>query len=138
MENVLVGLFIARVRVIIVKVVMFHWSWLFSFDNWSTELLIKTWYRSLSMICTFSPLILQQWHSLSSNYRDMNIILLFSIMTLYWRHWRHLTKSSINLLSLKCFARNGLRCEIVLRNPFSQNKSMIVYIYLHAPIHWNT
>jgi hypothetical protein len=134
----------------------------------------------------------------------MNIIVLFFIMTLYWRHWRHLTKSSINILSLKkkvnfsgtwqlsllslvhvqwkdqqgrfplsrfnikptyvvvintqillcqcfnwfivvinilslkCFAQNGLRCEIVLRNPFSQNKSMIVYMYLHALIHWNT
>jgi hypothetical protein len=32
----------------------------------------------------------------------MNIILLFSNVTLYWRHWHHLTKSLI------CFARNGL------------------------------
>ena len=46
-----------------------------------------------------------------------------------------ITKSSMNILSLICFARNGLLIashnsgfDAKLRNPFLQNKSTIVYI----------
>ena len=54
----------------------------------------------------------------------LSLISMCNNVTSYWRHWPHLDKSSINILSFICFARN-----IALRNPFSQNKSTIVYIY---------
>ena len=40
--------------------------------------------------------------------RDASIFSLISNMMLYWRHWCHFDKSTINILSLICFVRNGL------------------------------
>jgi hypothetical protein len=39
---------------------------------------------------------------------SVNIIFLFFNVMLLWHHWHNLTKSLINILSLICFARNGV------------------------------
>ena len=74
------------------------------------------------------------WYLLSSNWPDINIILLFSNMTLKWCHWCH---NIVNTFCSKWTSRRishfrlHLRCDIALRNPFSQSKSTIVYICIY-------
>ena len=53
-----------------------------------------------------------------------NHVSLISNTMLFWRNWPHFDKSSTNIISLICLARNGLRlqCNITLRNHFLQNK----------------
>ena len=57
---------------------------------------------------------------------------------LYWRQWHHLDKSWINILSLTCFAQNGLHRISYSMRYFPQksiltkqiNDSIYIYIYL--------
>jgi hypothetical protein len=52
----------------------------------------------------FSLWSLHEIISITSNKHDTDILLLISAMTVYWHHF---DKSSINILSLICFTRNG-------------------------------
>jgi hypothetical protein len=79
---------------------------------------------------------------LSGKIMDVKMVLwetCFEILQAYfsWHHRRDLDKTLISLLSLICFAQNGIlitsqvrfRWDIAMRNQFSQNQS-IVYIYI--------
>jgi hypothetical protein len=61
---------------------------------------------------------------------------------LYWRQWHHLDKSWINILSLTCFAQNGLHRISYSMRYFPQksiltkqiNDSIYIYIYLQTTL----
>ena len=88
-----------------------------------------------------------QWSAIIVYYQATILIQTFYLificnMTSYWSHWRQLVKSLINILSLICFARNGLFiashisslwCEIALEKFFLAkqiNYSIYIYIYI--------